>query len=57
MSYRLDRVDNSQGYTPENVLPCCALCNLLRKDWISCDEMMVLMGTLKAYRQAKRVRR
>lgn len=39
----LDRVDNSKGYTPENVVPCCDICNLGKRtkdfsvftDWIS----------------------
>lgn len=39
----LDRVDNSRGYTPENVVPCCDICNMGKRtkefsvftDWIS----------------------
>jgi hypothetical protein len=26
----LDRVDNTAGYTPDNVLPCCSLCNRMK---------------------------
>lgn len=27
----IDRVDNSQGYTRENAVACCARCNTLKK--------------------------
>jgi len=27
----VDRVDNSQGYTYENVVPCCSICNLMKR--------------------------
>ena len=38
----LDRVDNSKGYTMDNVVPCCKICNIAKnnmtlksfKDWI-----------------------
>lgn len=28
----IDRVDSSKGYTPENVVPCCKLCNFMKLD-------------------------
>lgn len=28
----IDRVANSIGYTPENVVPCCKICNLLKSN-------------------------
>jgi hypothetical protein len=27
----VDRVDNSLGYIPENCVPCCATCNLMKR--------------------------
>jgi hypothetical protein len=26
----IDRVDNSRGYTPDNVVPCCRHCNMAK---------------------------
>jgi hypothetical protein len=26
----IDRVDNSKGYTPENTVPCCKICNKIK---------------------------
>jgi len=27
-----DRVDNNKGYTIDNIVPCCGLCNWMKKD-------------------------
>ncbi len=27
----IDRLDNSEGYTPDNVVPCCIICNKMKK--------------------------
>lgn len=35
----IDRVDNSEGYTVKNTVPCCMSCNFLKKD-ISQDEFL-----------------
>lgn len=32
MTIGLDRVDNTQGYLLENVVPCCGVCNLMKKN-------------------------
>ena len=29
----IDRVDNTQGYCPSNVVSCCKLCNYFKKDY------------------------
>ena len=31
-SMGLDRVDNARGYTMDNVVPVCTVCNLMKKD-------------------------
>ena len=41
---RLDRIDNARGYEITNVLPCCYLCNRIRSDYFSVEEMRVLVG-------------
>ena len=28
----IDRVSNTEGYTPENCVPCCKPCNMMKKD-------------------------
>lgn len=28
----IDRLDNSLGYTPENVIPCCKWCNIAKRE-------------------------
>jgi hypothetical protein len=28
----VDRIDSSIGYLPENVVPCCGLCNWMKGD-------------------------
>ncbi len=33
----IDRVDNALGYTKENTVPCCAMCNYLKKDYALSD--------------------
>jgi len=45
----LDRIDNSQGYNMDNVLPCCGRCNLMRQDILSVEEMKAGMQSLKRY--------
>ena len=29
----IDRVDNSIGYTPDNVVPCCRMCNIAKNNY------------------------
>ena len=44
----LDRKDNALGYTPENVLPCCKVCNHA-KSAMSFDDFMTWIARLTAY--------
>lgn len=41
-SYHLDRKDNSLGYTKENCVVCCSLCNYIKGDVLSYSEMLKL---------------
>lgn len=36
----LDRKDTSLGYTMENAVPCCGLCNQVKMGFFTFDEMM-----------------
>ena len=37
--HNVDRADNSIGYTPENILPCCGVCNTIKNKHLSKTEM------------------
>jgi hypothetical protein len=47
----LDRVDNSRGYVPDNVVPCCIRCNLLKGDMPEAAWFM-LVPNLKVIRES-----
>jgi hypothetical protein len=49
----LDRVDNSRGYTTDNVLPCCGGCNVVRSDVLTVEEMEAAMAAVLRLRQQK----
>ena len=36
----IDRLDNSKGYVPDNVVPCCIVCNKMKKA-LSHDEFLL----------------
>jgi hypothetical protein len=40
----LDRIDNSKGYSIDNVLPCCYVCNCARNDNFTVEEMKNEIG-------------
>lgn len=48
-----DRIDNSKGHTMDNVVPCCYICNTVRQDNFSVDEMVELGKTI-SYIKLKR---
>lgn len=43
----LDRIDNTQGYTETNVVACCGLCNKVKRDYFTIEEMVILGGVIK----------
>ncbi len=49
-AYRLDRKDNSQGYTRENCVVCCISCNKTKSNRFTFEEFTVMMNALKEFR-------
>jgi len=45
-----DRLDNSIGHIVYNVVPCCSVCNSVRSDIFTVDEMIVIGQTIKKLR-------
>lgn len=52
----LDRVDNRQGHTACNVVPCCTECNKARSDFFTPEEMLLEIGPAVARVRAMRKR-
>jgi len=46
-SYYLDRKDNSMGYLKENCVVCCSLCNKIKSNILSHNEMMLLSNGIR----------
>lgn len=46
----MDRKNSANGYTIENVTPCCDRCNILKNDLIAYKEMMTIAQVLRASR-------
>lgn len=44
----IDRVDSAIGYVPENVVPCCEICNKAKRD-LSYDDFMAWIARLTEY--------
>jgi hypothetical protein len=47
----LDRIDNSAGYTADNVLPCCETCNSMRNNYMTVKETEIVVAALQEYRK------
>ncbi len=43
----IDRVDNRKGYTLENCVPCCAICNNMKHEW-DCESFIAYAGHIAA---------
>ena len=35
----MDRIDNNKGHTTDNVVPCCQICNKVKNNIFTVDEM------------------
>lgn len=49
--WSLDRIDNNKGYHMDNVSPCCGICNCMRGNFLTVDEMKFVIKTLLQYRE------
>jgi len=50
----LDRLDNNKGYTLENVVPCCQVCNYIRGDYLTVEETQVAVDAIVQFRLTNR---
>lgn len=48
----IDRVDNSVGYVTGNVVPCCNICNLLKRD-LSVGQFLAQIEKIRAFQEKK----
>lgn len=48
----LDRVENSKGYTVDNVVSCCHFCNRIKQDLLTANETLQVISVLKQLRKA-----
>ena len=46
----LDRIDNSKGYTIDNIRPCCKICNSIRNTFLSVEETHIVIQSLLKFR-------
>ena len=49
----LDRIDPAHGYTKENVVPCCWVCNAAKADFFTEAEMLKLGQVIREIKQAR----
>ena len=52
-NHNLDRKDNSIGYSLDNCVPCCWICNEMKSSHISYEEMLVIGRARKDFRLNK----
>jgi len=49
----LDRIDNTKGYTVDNVLPCCKQCNSIRNNFLTVEETKIAVTAIINYRKSR----
>lgn len=47
----LDRLDNSVGYTIDNVVSCCTICNRIKGEFLTPEETIVAVKAVLHYRE------
>jgi hypothetical protein len=52
-SYNLDRKNNSKGYSVENCVVCCSLCNSIKGDMLTYEDMIILKEGLRKLSSSK----
>ena len=53
MGVGLDRKDNNLGYLKNNIIPCCKLCNWIKSDYFSYEEMIEISETVKLIKKRR----
>lgn len=53
--YYLDRKDNSIGYTKDNCVVCCTLCNMVKGKNLTYDEMLVVGKSITEVRKLRQL--
>lgn len=48
-----DRINNNEGHTRDNVVPCCKVCNKVRNNLFTVEEMKLLGQTIKQIRKIR----
>lgn len=51
----LDRIDNSKGYEPGNVISCCGACNLTRQSRWTCEQAKVMIEAVIQYNKVNHI--
>jgi hypothetical protein len=51
----MDRLNNTEGYTEYNVVPCCAICNWVRANRFTVQEMERIGALLKTLRSERKI--
>ena len=51
----MDRIDNSNGYTQDNVLPACGTCNCIRGDALTVEEAEIAIKAVLGFRKERSI--
>ena len=48
--FGLDRLENKKGYCSVNAVPCCRVCNMIKGDTLTAEEMRAVAKLLQSMR-------